>query len=169
MLATWRHRPRRNRARKYTSPTLRTKRNLEGSFSKSTIVSRSTIDVWISSAVSAYGNLSLKVIRAGSNATSWELRDVDSYAVPLSSVFQKAAAHCPLISIHREVMAGAPCITGTRIPVYMILDAIEYYGTLEGVKHSYPQLTIQQIRGAVIFAKLVVECPIEHETPAASR
>jgi uncharacterized protein (DUF433 family) len=60
-------------------------------------------------------------------------------------------------------MAGAPCVEGTRIPVYMILDAIEYAGSLEGALESYPRLTLAQVKEAIGFAKLVVECPLAHE------
>jgi uncharacterized protein (DUF433 family) len=66
-------------------------------------------------------------------------------------------------------MAGAPCIRGTRIPVYMVLDAIEHYGGVEAALRSYPRLTIQQIKDAIGFAKLVVECPIDDQTSPASR
>jgi len=73
-----------------------------------------------------------------------------------------AAKAYPSVSVNPEMVAGTPCISGTRIPVYMILDAVEYYGTVESVLESYPRLTIQQIKDAIGFAKLVVECPIEH-------
>jgi len=49
----------------------------------------------------------------------------------------------------------------------MVLDAIEYAGSLKGALESYPQLTEQQVRDAIGFAKLVVECPIEHQAPLA--
>jgi uncharacterized protein (DUF433 family) len=62
-------------------------------------------------------------------------------------------------------MAGAPCIAGTRIPVYMVLDAVEHYGSLD-VTLSYPRLTLQQVKDAIGFAKLVVECPID-DRPAS--
>lgn len=90
-------------------------------------------------------------------------RDADarSYALPLSEVFETAAKECPAINIDPSVMAGAPCIVGTRIPVYGVLDAIEHHGTLDGVLKSYPRLSIDQVKEAVMFAKLVVECPLE--------
>jgi uncharacterized protein (DUF433 family) len=40
----------------------------------------------------------------------------------------------------------------------MILDGIEYYGNLKGVLKSYPQLTIEQVRDAVRFSKIAMEC-----------
>jgi uncharacterized protein (DUF433 family) len=91
-----------------------------------------------------------------------------AYALPLIDVFRTAAKSYPSISIDPEVMGGAPCISGTRIPVYMILDAIECNGTVESALRSYSRLTIQQVQDAIGFAKLIVECPIEHETSPAS-
>ncbi len=82
------------------------------------------------------------------------------YSLPLVEVFHRAAAEAPSISVDQNTMAGAPCVAGTRIPVYGILDAIEDHGTFEGVIRSYPRLTLQQIKDAVLFAKLVVECPV---------
>jgi len=40
----------------------------------------------------------------------------------------------------------------------MILDGVEYYGNLKGVLKSYPQLTIQQVKDAVRFSKIAMEC-----------
>jgi uncharacterized protein (DUF433 family) len=70
-----------------------------------------------------------------------------------------ARSEYPGISIDPDVMTGAPCIGGTRIPVYMVLDAVEHYGSLD-VGQSYAGLTPQQVKDAIGFAKLVVECPI---------
>lgn len=85
------------------------------------------------------------------------------YSLALAEVFQTAKQVYPSVSMDVEVMAGAPCIQGTRIPVYMILDAIEYHGSLEGALESYPGLTIEQVKQAIGFAKLVVECPLGDE------
>jgi uncharacterized protein (DUF433 family) len=96
-------------------------------------------------------------------------RDIRYYNIPLAEAFGLASKEYPGVTADPGVMAGAPCISGTRIPVYMVLDAIEYYGSLEGAHRSYPKLTIQQIKDAIGFAKLVVECPIDDEITIASR
>lgn len=87
--------------------------------------------------------------------------DFRTYAAPLMDVFIRAAKDCRRISIDPDVMAGAPCLSGTRIPVYGILDALQHHGTLKGVLRSYPRLSKQQVEDAITFAKLVVECPLE--------
>ncbi len=88
------------------------------------------------------------------------------YDVTLLELFHRAKSEYPSISIEPQVMAGAPCVSGTRIPIYMILDAVQHYGSVEGVKRTYSYLTSEQIKDAIGFAKLVVECPIEHNSPS---
>ncbi len=78
--------------------------------------------------------------------------------IPLMDAFQCAAKVTPEITITPGVMGGAPCIKDTRIPVYMVLDEIEHYGTIEGVLKSYPRLNTEQVNAALQFAKTVVEC-----------
>jgi len=94
--------------------------------------------------------------------------EIKEFTIPVIDAFKTAARTYPSISVDTEVMGGAPCIAGTRIPVYMILDALEYHGTLQAAIESYPRLTTQQVKDAIGFTKLVVECPVEHETPPAS-
>jgi len=105
-------------------------------------------------------NLAIRLLR-----WSWKRLSVEDelrqYRVPLNESFAAASRDYPSISINPDVMAGAPCIRGTRIPVYMVLDAIEYYGEIGGALRSYPNLTIEQVKNAIGFAKVVLECPID--------
>jgi uncharacterized protein (DUF433 family) len=94
--------------------------------------------------------------------------ELRAYTIPIVDAFRNAARFYSHVSIDPNVMAGAPCIEGTRIPVYMVLDAIEYYGSIEGAIKSYPSLTVSQVIEALGFSKLVVECPFEDKfTPPA--
>lgn len=83
--------------------------------------------------------------------------------VPLSSAFRIAAQQVPTISCDPGILGGTPCITGTRIPVYMILDALNFHGQVEGVLRSYPQLSLEQVRDAICFARHVLEAPVEDQ------
>jgi uncharacterized protein (DUF433 family) len=76
----------------------------------------------------------------------------------MREAFAAAERQVPSIVVRRGLVGGNPCIKGTRIPVYMILDGVEYYGNLKGVLKSYPQLTIQQVKDAVRFSKIAMEC-----------
>lgn len=64
----------------------------------------------------------------------------------------------PLISIDAEVMCGQPCIKGTRLSVWVIIEQIAQ-GGYTAVFTAYPQLNIEQIRQAFAFA-----CAFLHET-----
>ena len=75
----------------------------------------------------------------------------------MREVLAVAERQVPSITARRGVMGGNPCIKGTRIPVYMILDAVEYYGNLKGVLKSYPRLTVQEVEDAVRFSKIAME------------
>ena len=79
--------------------------------------------------------------------------------VPFSTVLQCTLEHSKHVSMDYGILGGAPCIAGTRIPVYMILDAIEFHGDLAGAIKSYPELSMEQVRDAVLFAAGVLECP----------
>ena len=52
-----------------------------------------------------------------------------------------------------EVMDGLPVIRGTRIAVYLILEMLEAGLTIDQIVNEYPHLTLDQVRGAVRFAR----------------
>ena len=85
-------------------------------------------------------------------------RGSDDSNISMREVFSLTAKQVPSIAVRRGLMGGNPCIKGTRIPVYMILDGVEHYGNLKGVRKSYPHLTIEQVRDAVRFSKIAMEC-----------
>jgi len=85
------------------------------------------------------------------------------FDVPFSTVLRKALGDFPSIDIDSDVLCGTPRIAGTRIPVYMILDAVQHYGTVQGALTSYSHLTEHQVKEALMFAAAVLEHPFEHE------
>jgi uncharacterized protein (DUF433 family) len=91
------------------------------------------------------------------------------FDVPISDVFERSLKGRPSIAVDYEVLGGTPHIAGTRIPVFMVLDALEYYGSLEGVLKSYPKLSADQVKDAVSFAAAVTEHPVDYEVESPSR
>jgi uncharacterized protein (DUF433 family) len=85
------------------------------------------------------------------------------FDVPFSTALKRALDLFPSIAMDADVICGTPRIAGTRIPVYMIIDAVQYYGTIEGALTSYSQLTEKQVKDALLFASAVLEQPVEHE------
>lgn len=57
-----------------------------------------------------------------------------------------------LIAIDPEICFGKPCIKGTRITVYNILDWLSTGMTVEEIIEDYPELQETHIRAALIFA-----------------
>ncbi len=91
------------------------------------------------------------------------------FDVPISDVFQRSLKGRPSISLDYNVLGGTPHIAGTRIPVFMIVDAVEYHGSLAGVLKSYPNLTVQQVKDALNFAAAVTEHPVDYEVESSTR
>jgi len=85
------------------------------------------------------------------------------FDVSLSKVLSDAIAHYKFLAMDKEVLGGTPRIAGTRIPVSMVLDAVQHYGSLEGAIKSYPDLIPDQVREAISFASLVLERSAEDE------
>ena len=56
------------------------------------------------------------------------------------------------ISINPEIRFGKPCIIGTRITVYDILQWLASGMTFDEVIKDYPELTNDHIRAALAFA-----------------
>ena len=49
-------------------------------------------------------------------------------------------------------MLGKPCLKGTRIPVYLILEKLAAGETNEEILLAYPQLKPQHIKAALEYA-----------------
>jgi uncharacterized protein (DUF433 family) len=56
------------------------------------------------------------------------------------------------IEIRPDVMMGKPCLKGTRIPVYLILEKLGAGETTEEILAAYPQLTRDHIKAALQYA-----------------
>jgi uncharacterized protein (DUF433 family) len=53
------------------------------------------------------------------------------------------------ISIDPNVHHGDPCITGTRMPVSVLVGSIADGDSFEQIIRSYPQLTVEDIQAAL--------------------
>jgi uncharacterized protein (DUF433 family) len=59
------------------------------------------------------------------------------------------------ISVDPQICHGKPCIKGTRIPVFVILDALAAGMTDQEIIKEYPPVTEEDIRAALLYAPLV--------------
>jgi uncharacterized protein (DUF433 family) len=56
------------------------------------------------------------------------------------------------VSMDPRVMHGNPVFTGTRIPVYVIIEELAESSALQELSESYPSLTAETIRCGLDFA-----------------
>ncbi|MGA2267820.1 MAG: DUF433 domain-containing protein [Bryobacteraceae bacterium] len=50
------------------------------------------------------------------------------------------------------VMMGKPCVKGTRIPVYLLLEKMAAGETFERLVAAYPQITVEDLRACLEYA-----------------
>jgi uncharacterized protein (DUF433 family) len=50
------------------------------------------------------------------------------------------------IEIRPDVMMGKPCLAGTRIPVYLVLEKLGARETSENILAAYPQFTRDHVQ-----------------------
>ena len=58
----------------------------------------------------------------------------------------------PRIEAKPDVMMGKPCIKGTRIPVYLVLQKMAAGETTEQLLAMYPQLTSKDLGACLEYA-----------------
>jgi len=56
------------------------------------------------------------------------------------------------IEINDKIMRGKPCIKGTRIPVYLLLEKLSQGATVENILADYPQLKPEDITASLVYA-----------------
>lgn len=73
------------------------------------------------------------------------------------------------ISMDPEVMLGKPVITGTRIPVYLIVRMVSQDIPFEDILRRYRRLTRDDILAALQYAASTVDHEETHPVLVASR
>lgn len=61
------------------------------------------------------------------------------------------------ITIDPKVCNGKPVITGTRIPVTVILDQLAEGGSVDEVLNQYPNLTREQVADALRYCHSMID------------
>ncbi|OGH55584.1 MAG: hypothetical protein A3G34_00725 [Candidatus Lindowbacteria bacterium RIFCSPLOWO2_12_FULL_62_27] len=62
-------------------------------------------------------------------------------------------------------MGGTPCVKGTRIPLYVVLDNLEGGSNFEEILENYPTLTREDIRAVIHFSSCLASA-FTHANPA---
>ena len=61
-----------------------------------------------------------------------------------------------VVADHR-IMAGMPCIRGTRVPVVTLIGLVAEGMTIGEILVDFPQLTVDDVREALQFAAAAVD------------
>ena len=62
------------------------------------------------------------------------------------------------ISVDPQICGGKPCIKGTRIPVYMLLELLEQGLNFQQIiQNYYPQIDVEQIKACIHYANALVQ------------
>ncbi len=57
-----------------------------------------------------------------------------------------------------KILGGKPCIKGTRIPVYMVLELVEAGISFEEIcTKFYPQLSHEDIKACIAYARQIIQ------------
>jgi uncharacterized protein (DUF433 family) len=64
------------------------------------------------------------------------------------------------IEIRSDVMMGKPCLKGTRIPVYLVLEKLGAGESVDEILAAYPQLTKDHIIAALQYAAALASSEI---------
>jgi len=56
------------------------------------------------------------------------------------------------IEVRSDVMMGKPCLKGTRIPVYLILEKLAAGETGQDILAAYPQLRPEHVKASLEYA-----------------
>ncbi len=61
------------------------------------------------------------------------------------------------ITIDPRICNGKPVVSGTRIPVTVVLDQLASSGSIENVIHKYPELSLDQVAAVLQYCHSVIE------------
>ena len=71
------------------------------------------------------------------------------------------------IAVDSKVHFGQPCVRGTRVPVYCVLELVQAgIPFQEIVDRYYPDLTVEDVKACVEYATALVKAEEIHVTPS---
>ncbi len=65
---------------------------------------------------------------------------------------KKTSTRSPLVVVDRRICNGKPILSGTRIPVHLVLDLLAAGEGERGVIRAYPHLTLADVRACLAYA-----------------
>ena len=77
---------------------------------------------------------------------------VDTIAADVDEGLRMLSLARAMVASDHGTMGGAPCFEGTRIPVHDIAEMMANGDTVEALAGAYPQLDVDRIRLATVYA-----------------
>ncbi|MCU0915434.1 MAG: DUF433 domain-containing protein [Planctomycetes bacterium] len=65
------------------------------------------------------------------------------------------------ITVDPRIWNGKPVISGTRIPVTVVLDQLAETGSVQKVLRRYPELSLEQVRAALQYCHAMIGQTVE--------
>ncbi|MBI3951023.1 MAG: DUF433 domain-containing protein [Acidobacteria bacterium] len=74
----------------------------------------------------------------------------------------------PRIIIDANIHFGQPCVAGTRIPVYAVLELVQAGISFDDIARDYyPDLTVEDVQACVEYAVNLIKSEEVHLAPVS--
>lgn len=70
----------------------------------------------------------------------------------MSQLDEARPGYLDRVTVDPDILVGKPVITGTRIPVSLVLNLLAHDYTFDRIIEAYPILTTDDIRAAIAYA-----------------
>jgi uncharacterized protein (DUF433 family) len=64
------------------------------------------------------------------------------------------------ISVNPNIMSGAPCFTGTRVPIKSLFDWLGRNYTIDDFMENFPSVNREQVLAVLELARQTLETPV---------
>ncbi len=80
----------------------------------------------------------------------------------MSNLGEAQPGYLDRITVDPDILVGKPVITGTRIPVSLVLNLLAHDYTFDRIIEAYPILTADDIRAAISYAGARLDREVVH-------
>ena len=70
----------------------------------------------------------------------------------MSQLGEARPSYLDRVTVDPDILVGKPVITGTRIPVSLVLNLLAHDSSFDRIIEAYPILTADDIRAAIAYA-----------------
>jgi uncharacterized protein (DUF433 family) len=80
----------------------------------------------------------------------------------MSNLGEARPGYLGRITVHPDILVGRPVITGTRIPVSLVLNLLAHEYTFDRIIEACPIQTADDIRAAITYADARLDREVGH-------